>query len=81
MAGGTRGTRSYSSFSGSFVASTVCFTTPTANECINQARHGYEDARAAHDMLVDAGWIAKPKQPVDNYKYRWNVEGKAISPN
>ena len=75
-AGGNRGKRSYGSFSGSFVASTVCFTAPTANECINQARHGYEDARAAHDMLVDAGWIAKPKQLVN--KYQWNVEGKAM---
>jgi hypothetical protein len=35
----------------------VCFKAPSMEACYTDARRGYEDARAARETLVAAGWV------------------------
>jgi len=48
---------------------TVCGTPQTLAVCQVEARHGYEDAAAAREMLLHAGW--KPRQNPCTNKYDW----------
>jgi hypothetical protein len=38
----------------------VCFVPPGIEACLVDARRGYDDARAARDMFIAAGWMPRP---------------------